>query len=101
MSDRFSGQRLKDQVEYVLPIAPQTPVTAAAEHEGWLEHNWLPVVDNKQRVLGALSRAAVLGAANRASPSQQGTSGLLLELVDGITHTLGEILEGVLGKRRT
>ena len=101
MSDRFSGQRLKDHVEYVLPIAPETPVTAAAENEGWLEHNWLPVVDNKQRVLGALARAALLGAANRASPSQQGTSGLLLELVDGVTHTLGEILEGVLSRRRT
>jgi Mg/Co/Ni transporter MgtE len=101
MSNRLTSQRLADHVEYIQPIAPETPVTAAAEHEGWLEHNWLPVVDNKQRVLGALSRAAVLGAASRVSPSQQSTASLLLELVDGVTHTLGEMLEGLLGRRST
>jgi Mg/Co/Ni transporter MgtE len=101
MSDRLTSQRLADHLEYIQPIAPETPVTAAAEHEGWLEHNWLPVVDNKQRVLGALSRAAVLGAASRVSPSQQSTASLLLELVDGVTHTLGEMLEGLLGRRST
>lgn len=99
MNSRLNSQRLSEQMEYVQPISPETPVTAAAEHEGWLEHNWLPVVDNKQRVLGALSRAAVLGAANRVSPSKQSTASLLLELVDGVTHTLGEMLEGLLGRR--
>lgn len=99
MSSRLASQRLADHLEYIQPVAPETPVTAAAEHEGWLEHNWLPVVDNKQRVLGALSRAAVLGAASRVSPSQQSTASLLLELVDGITHTLSEMLEGLLGRR--
>ncbi len=101
MSNRLSSQRLSEHVEYIQPIAPETPVIAAAEHEGWLEHNWLPVVDNKQRVLGALSRAAVLRAASRAAPSRQAASSVLLELVDGITHTLGEILEGVLSRRRS
>ncbi len=101
MSKRQTSQQLEEQMEYIQPIAPETPVTAAAEHEGWLEHNWLPVVDNKQRVLGALSRATVLGAASRISPSQQSTASLLLELVDGITHTLGEMLEGLLGRRST
>jgi Mg/Co/Ni transporter MgtE len=101
MSKRLSSQRLSEHVEHILPIAPETPVVAAAEHEGWLEHNWLPVVDNRQRILGALSRAAVLRAASRVSPSRQGMAGLLLELADGITHTLGDILEGVLGRRRT
>jgi len=99
MSNRLTSQRLSEQMEYIQPIAPETPVVAAAEHEGWLEHNWLPVVDNKQRILGALSRAAVLGAASRVSPSQQGTASLLLELVDGVTHTLGDMLEGLLGRR--
>jgi magnesium transporter len=101
MSKRLSSQRLSEHVEHILPIAPETPVVAAAEHEGWLEHNWLPVVDNKQRILGALSRAAVFRAASRVSPSQQGTTALLLELAGGITHTLGEILEAVLGRRPT
>lgn len=101
MSSRLASQRLADHLEYIQPIAPETPVTAAAEHDGWLEHNWLPVVDNKQRILGALSRAVVLGAASRVSPSQQSTASLLLELVDGITHTLGEMLEGLLGRRST
>ncbi len=101
MSSRLTSQRLAEHLEYIQPIAPETPVTAAAEHEGWLEHNWLPVVDNKQRILGALSRAVVLGAASRVSPSQQSTASLLLELVDGVTHTLGEMLEGLLGRRST
>lgn len=99
MNNRVASQRLSEQMETIQPIAPETPVTAAAEHEGWLDHNWLPVVDNKQRVLGALSRAAVVGAANRVSPSQQSTASLLLELVDGVTHTLGEMLEGLLGRK--
>jgi Mg/Co/Ni transporter MgtE len=101
MSNRLGSQRLSEQMEYIQPIAPETPVTAAAEHEGWLEHNWLPVVDNKHRVLGALSRATVLSAANRVAPPQQSTASLFLELVDGITHTFGEMLEGLLGRRRT
>lgn len=99
MNNRLASQRLSEQMEYIQPIAPETPVTAAAEHEGWLDHNWLPVVDNKQRVLGALSRAAVMGAANRVAPAQQSTASLLLELVDGVTHTLGEMLEGLLGRK--
>jgi Mg/Co/Ni transporter MgtE len=101
MNERLSGQRLSDQVEYIQPVAPETPVTAVAEHEGWLEHNWLPVVDNKHRILGALSRAAIMRAADRVSPSRTGTASLLLELVEGITHTLGEMLEGLLDRRRT
>ena len=101
MSERLSSQRLSELLHYVQPIAPETPVTAAAEHEGWLEHNWLPVVDNRQRVLGALSRGAVVRAASRVSPSRDGATSLMLELVEGITHTLGEMLEGVLGRRRT
>ncbi len=101
MNDRLSGQRLSDMVEYVQPIAPETPVTAVAEHDGWQEHNWLPVVDNKHRILGALSRGAVMRAADRVTPSRTGTASLMLELVEGITHTLGEMLEGLLGRRRT
>jgi predicted transcriptional regulator len=88
-------------VDYVQPIAPETPVTAAAEHEGWLEHNWLPVVDNKYRILGALSRGTVIRAASRVSSTRKGTASLMLELVEGTTHTLGEMLEGLLGRRRT
>ena len=101
MNNRLGNQRLSEHVEYIQPIAPETPVTAAAEHEGWLDHNWLPVVDNKHRVLGALSRAAALSAASRVAPSQQSTASLFLELVDGITHTFGEMLDGLLGRRRT
>jgi Mg/Co/Ni transporter MgtE len=101
MSNRLVSQRLGEHVEYIQPIAPETPVIAAAEHEGWLEHNWLPVVDNKQRVLGALSRAAVLRAASRVAPSREVATSLFLELVDSITHTLGDILDGVLSRRKT
>lgn len=101
VSNRLTSQRLSDHVEYIQPIAPESPITAAAEHEGWLEHNWLPVVDNKHRVLGAISRSTILGAASHVLPSQQGTASLFLELVDGVTHTFGEMLEGLLGRRRT
>ena len=101
LSERHAGQRLSEQVEYIQPIAPETPVTAAVEHEGWLEDNWLPVVDNKRRIVGALSRATLLAAAGRVSPSQQSTTNFLLELVEGIAHTFGELLESLFGKRST
>ena len=73
-------------------------VLAEAEQDEYRIH---VAYRNKQRVLGALSRAAVLGAAGRVSPTQQSTASLLLELVDGVTHTLGEMLDGLLGRRST
>lgn len=97
LSDRQAGEFAED----IQPIAPETPVAAAATHEGWLQHNWLPVVDNRQRLLGALSRAALFRAARRASPSRGGTAGMLLELVNGLTLTLGEMLDGILTRRPT
>lgn len=101
ISYQSSDRRLSEHVEHIQPISPETPVVAAAGHEGWLEHNWLPVVDNKQRILGALSRATVFRAARQNSPSRQGTTSLLFELVDALARTLGEMLEGILARRPT
>lgn len=101
VSNRLSGRRPAELAEYIQPISPETPVVAAAAHEGWLEHNWLPVVDNKQRILGSLSRSAVLRAAGRIAPARQRPASILLELVEEMTLALGKMLEGLLARRPT
>ena len=101
IGSRFSGKKVSDLAVMVSPISPETPITSAAAHAGWLDFNWLPVVDERQRVLGALSRKAIIRAAGQASTSRSAPANLTLDLLGGVTLVLGEFLEDILARRST
>jgi predicted transcriptional regulator len=96
---RYSGRQLRELAVDVEPIAPEMPIAAAAAHESWLSHDWLPIVDNQKRVLGALSRKTIIRAASRKSSGRREADSLMLDVVGGITQLLGTILDGLLAKR--
>jgi Mg/Co/Ni transporter MgtE len=101
IGSRSAGRRPGELARFVQPVVPETPIAAAAAHEGWLEHDWLPVIDNQERVIGAITRKTVLRAASRATTARHGTESLMLDIVGGVTLLLGSILDGLLTKRST
>lgn len=96
--DRPVG-KVRDYVRTVAPISPETPIPSAVRNEGWFDHDWLPVVDQKQRVLGAVSRARLYRAARAFSVQEQGATDAFLEIVSGSVYALGALLESVLSRR--
>lgn len=101
ISSRIPKRSLAELADPVPPISPETPVSGAAAHTGWLEHNLLPVVDSEQRVLGALSRKAVMHAAGQDTSNGAGPANFMMDLLGGLTNVLSDLLEGILARRTT
>lgn len=73
----------KDYLIAVKAVRPEAPVTAVAMNDEWNTRNWLPVIDHRHRVLGAVSREKVLRAAGVHSGSTpEGSNALLVLLAD-------------------
>jgi Mg/Co/Ni transporter MgtE len=98
---RLPARTLAELADQIPPISPETPASGAAAHTAWLEHNMLPVVDTEQRVLGALSRNAVMHAAGQDAANGAGPANLALDLLGGLTRVLSDLLEGILARRAT
>jgi len=61
-TDKVTGT-LRNYLDEVSPLYPELPISAVRRDPAWHTHAWLPVVDRDNRVLGAVSRARVFGAA--------------------------------------
>jgi hypothetical protein len=72
-------------------------VVSAAASEDLLDHDWLPVVDNRRRVLGGVARAALVRASMETPATEQTAAGLVAGLFGDLVFTLGAMLDGVLG----
>lgn len=93
--------KIRDYVRKVSPIYPETSIPSAALNEDWFNHNWLPVVDQKQRVLGAVSRARLIRAARTFKVEEQSAADVLLRLMTDSVSVLGALLDSVLTRRST
>lgn len=98
-SEMPTGQ-IKDYVRKVDPIYPETAIVDAMHNEDWLKQNWLPVVDQRQRVLGGVSRARLFQAGNAAASAERGSSNILLDLMTELVYMLSAVLESALVRRR-
>ena len=76
----------------VKPVHPETPVIAAAANDEWHTRNWLPVVDHRDRVLGAVSREKVFRAAGSYAGSAAGGGDILLDLLADLVYMCEAVL---------
>ena len=93
---------VREYVTEVEPFYPETPVASAVASGAFLELDWLPVVDNRRRVLGGVSRA-VLETAQAGQPQAgHGAADVFSGLFSDFVYVLGEMLHGLLvpGKTR-
>jgi len=56
-------------------LAVHTPLAGAMSHPGWAEHGALPVVERGKRLIGVLTREALVGAATRIGGSPRPEDG--------------------------
>lgn len=92
---------VRNYLDSIPGVHPEMPISAVAARPEWNTSNWLPVVDQAQRVLGAVSRQRVLAAA--ASTKQVRSRDILFDLLDELVHVAGAVTERVLrtpGSRR-
>ncbi len=79
---------------YVLAASPlhaETPVASAVSDPSWHEHNWLPVVDHEQRILGGVTRARLLGAIGREA-NERASNGLFTLLLADVPYVSGQLI---------
>lgn len=86
-----TGQ-VKDFRVNVQAVRPETPVAAVAMIDAWHTRNWLPVIDHRNRVLGAVSREKVLKAAGSYSGSAAGGGDILLDLLADLAYLSEAVL---------
>ena len=89
-----------DYVNRVSPLFPETSIANAANDAGWDRHSWLPVIDSRRRVLGAVSRASLMSASRRLAGSGEQASEFTMELMRELVYAMGELLDLILGRRR-
>jgi Mg/Co/Ni transporter MgtE len=86
----------------VAAIHPETSILSAVENPDWDRNLWLPVIDHRRRVLGAVSRAALFKAARRQTgDAGAGTGGMIGDLLRELVYAMGELLEWIFARKST
>ncbi len=85
---------IRNYLDPVTVVHPEVPIASVAAWSDWNSSNWLPVVDNERRVLGAVSRERVFAAAGSANRAQD--RDILFELLDELVHVAGAVTERLL-----
>lgn len=80
-------------------VFPETSIVTAAASHDWDEHSWLPVVDQKRRVLGAVARARLLGAARALGREDGSANEIALNLLDELVFVLGDLLDNLMTRK--
>jgi CBS domain-containing protein len=83
--------RIQDYVQEVAPLHPEIAISDALHNEGWLRHNWLPVVDHRQRVLGSVSRAKLFQATSDSPARHHGSAHVFVKVVAEAVYVLGAL----------
>jgi len=95
--------RTKTVAEIADPVEPlmgQTDAATALDSRLWMRFTELPVVDKRHRVLGVISRAALLRVVGEGVPREFTLERMFLELAGGYLNTCSRLLESLLGKTR-
>lgn len=92
---------IKDYTISLAALLPETSVAAAAAMPEWHTRNWLPVVDHRRRVLGAVSRDKLFAAAAEHGDATRRSGNALLGLLTDVVYVLDGVLERILAPRHT
>ncbi len=77
---------VEDYLIAVTAVRPETSVAAVSQIDTWHTRNWLPVVDHRNRVLGAVSREKVFRTVGLQSGSAFGRGDILLDLLEDLVY---------------
>ncbi len=83
------------------PVEALSGLTDAATALGsrqWADYAELPVVDQQQRVIGVISRAALERVAGEARPGEFSLEKVVSELASGYINTCGRMMESLIGR---
>ena len=84
--------RVDDYRIAVNALRPETPVAAVAMIDAWHSRNWVPVIDHRERVIGAVSREKVFRAVDSYPGSAAGRDDILLELLADFVYLCEDVL---------
>lgn len=90
---------VKDYLIRVRAVRPETPATVIAASDEWHTHSWLPVIDHRLRVLGAVSREKVLRAAGTHSGGARRGGDILLDLLADLVNLCETLLRMTLTRK--
>lgn len=89
--------------EYTLSapaLRPEWTLSSAVQDPGWHSHNWLPVIDHEERLLGGVSRLEMFSAAERQSGNARRDNDLFTSLMTDMMVVLGDLVERILTRRQ-
>lgn len=92
---------IRDYTSPTPTLHPETSLASAAEDQNWQVHNWLPVVDHEQRILGSVSRASVFRTAGHHVDRRRPGQDFITVLVADVVRLFGNVLDSLLKKRGT
>ncbi len=94
-----SRARLSELIDSAPPlVASRTSIAAVVDHDAWLTHSVLPVVNRERQLIGALSYSSLRRHVRQpAHASQPATSSILLsmseDMVDSVSGLWGLMLD--------
>ncbi len=91
-----AGDRVGEYVQRVEPLLPEMTIVSARQVPQWEMHSWLPVADQNGRVLGSVSRSALVQA--DAAPEDLLITGVA-DAGGMMVHVFAELLERLLVRR--
>ncbi len=92
------GRQVGQVADKLEPLSGLTDAASALRSPLWAEHPEMPVVDNRKRILGVVSRAVLERVAGEAKPGEFSLEQVVTELASGYLSTCGRVLESLLGR---
>lgn len=80
------------------PLNGLTDASTALTARQWLKYTELPVIDNRHRVLGVVSRASLERVVGDSAPLEFSLERVLSEISIGYLNTCARVLESLLGR---
>lgn len=99
LSRKRASGTVGDYVNRVTAIYPETSIINASRNTDWDSHSWLPVIDSRKRVLGAVSRAVIFRAARKQTGEPRPATDFSLGLLRDAIFVFGDLLDYVLARK--
>jgi len=97
---RNASRNTADIAVAVPPLNGETDAATAMQSRQWAQYTELPVIDRQRRVLGVVSRAALLRVVGDAQPPALTLERLFAELATNYFDTCSHLVETLLGRPR-
>lgn len=94
------GRPVGQVADAVEPLSGLTDAATALGSRKWADYPELPVVDNRHRILGVVSRSTLERLVRDDRPGSFSLERVLSELAGGYLDTCGRVLESLLGRPR-